>query len=484
MPESSSARELRPATYVVAFTGLALLLRILFLTHKPFWQDEVFSVLFCRLPSAQFWSILKTAEANMGLYYLVLRPWMHWFSGDAGIRMLSVIPGVLTVPVVYALGKRLYSKSVGLWAAGLFAINGCAVVYSQEARGYSLLLFFVALSYWAFLRLVKDVSLANALIYVSVSAAAFYCHFYAVFVLLTHAVALLFLPERKSPLKTLLPCWIAIALLAVPGLRVALLSHGSNLWWLPKPGLVELYHTLTFLAAEDGKILGGVLAVFMLAPLALAIRKASRIMFAARKSDTSFLASIAPLGFLVPMIATFLLSFWRPMFFHRFLIICLVPFVLLVGAGLDGMKVRWCSTALSVGIVLLSLGACALSYTKVREDWRGAAAVTAGAGSAYPVIFYLKDASAPFAFYRERLDRPMTESQIIRLESPPTADQVKAWTSAYPDLWFVRFPAGPKDTMGPYVSIALQTAYRLCGERAFKSISVSWFSTGPCWRVP
>jgi uncharacterized membrane protein len=484
MEAQPPARVLRPASYVAALTALALLLRVLFLAHKPFWQDEVFSVLFCRLPAAQFWSILKTAEANMALYYLLLRPWMHWLPGDAGVRMLSVIPGVLVIPVVYALGARLYGKSVGLLSAGLFAINGCAVVYSQEARGYSLLLLFVALSYWAFLRVFEKAFFVDALIYVLVSVGAFYCHFYTVFVLLAHAVALLFFPTTRIPIKTLIGCWIAIVVAMIPGLRVALLSHGENLWWLPRPGFIELYRTLTFLAAEDGKVVGGVLAAFVLVPLLFALRNSYATVRQDGKSEASFLATIPPLGLLLPIVATLLLSVWRPMFFHRFLIICLVPFVLLVAAGLARMQPNWPSTALTIGIVLLSLTATALSYTKVREDWRGAAAFTAQGAPSYPVVFYLKDASAPFAFYRERLGRPIVESQVIRLESPATPAQVNAWASSYPNLWFVRFPAGPKDATGPAIRSTFETAYHLCEERSFKAISVSWFSTSPCRPMP
>ncbi len=54
----------------------------------------------------------------------------------------------------------------------------------------------------------------------------------------------------------------------------------------------------------------------------------------------------------VPMIVTMLLSVWRPMFFHRFLIICLVPFLHLAAAGLGDVRNLRARTGLAMGIVV------------------------------------------------------------------------------------------------------------------------------------
>src|SRR5664280_253990 len=112
--ESERTRARSTALQVLALMAIALVLRVLFLGHKGLWQDEVFSVLFTRPSNTEFWKILWAAEANMALYYLALREWVRWFTSDAAVRMLSVIPGVLSVPAMYALGTRLYSRRVGL----------------------------------------------------------------------------------------------------------------------------------------------------------------------------------------------------------------------------------------------------------------------------------------------------------------------------------------------------------------------------------
>jgi uncharacterized membrane protein len=464
---------------IVALTVLALALRVVFLGHKGLWQDEVFSVLFARPSNPDFWPVLKTAEANMALYYILLRQWMHYFTSDAAVRFLSVIPGVLTIPAVYALGARLYSRRVAMWAAGLITVNACAVVYSQEARGYSLLVLFVALSSCAFLRFIERPSLMNWLMYTAFSICAFYSHFYAAFVILAQLCALFLLPTDKVPWKSLITSWGLIAIAAVPGLRVVFLSHGSNLWWVPRPGLLEIYRTFTFLAAENGKALGAILGVLLLIPIGFASGAAWKQWRSGGKSIETFRSAFAVVGLFGPLAITMLLSLWHPMFFHRFLIICLVPFLLLAAVGLDGMRNRSVRLALALSILLLSCVTTELSYLKVREDWRGAAAFSLGA-SGDPVIFYIKDAAAPFAYYRERLGSPMTTEQAIRLDSSPSSDQAAAWSKAYPRVWVVRFPSSPKDTIEPQIATIIGHEYKLCERRDFKAISVSQFTTGIC----
>jgi hypothetical protein len=478
--ESARTQEGGTAWRVLALTGIGLLLRVVALGHKGLWQDEVFSVLFARPSNAEFWTVLRTAEANMALYYLALREWMQLFTSDAGVRTLSVIPGVLSIPATYALGARLYSRRVGLWAAGLLAINACAVVYSQEARGYSMLVLFVALSSWAFVRLLERASLWNAALYIGFTVCAFYSHFYAIFVILAQACTLGLLPTNKIPLKSVIGSWLVIAVATMPGLRVVLLSHGSNLWWLPRAGVLEIYRTLTFLAAESGKAVGAILGVLLLVPIGVALHNAWQTCHQSGKSFESFRAGFAPLGLIVPMVGTMALSVWRPMFFHRFLIVCLVPFVLLAAAGLEQMRNFRVRPALAIGIIVLSGVAVATSYTKVREDWRGAAAFTRGVGAGDPIAFFLKDAAAPFAYYRERLDQPLRAEQLIRLESQPSKEQVAQWAKQYPRIWMVRFPAGTKDTIEPQLVGTMENEYRLCQRGNFKAISVSWWSTGAC----
>ena len=83
------------------------------------------------------WSSIVN-PGNPPLYYSVLHGWLRFGDSEAALRIPSMVFGVLTIPLVYALGRTIRDHRLGLVAALLFAISPFQVWYSQEARGYSL----------------------------------------------------------------------------------------------------------------------------------------------------------------------------------------------------------------------------------------------------------------------------------------------------------------------------------------------------------
>src|SRR5256885_1413097 len=55
-----------------------------------------------------------------------------------GLRAPSVLAFAAAVPAVWLAGRRLFDERTGLLAALLFSLNGFALAYAQEARGYML----------------------------------------------------------------------------------------------------------------------------------------------------------------------------------------------------------------------------------------------------------------------------------------------------------------------------------------------------------
>ena len=97
---------------VGCLTAVAAVIASLGLGHKSYWWDETASVAFAHLDWASLWKLMATSQANMGLYYVLLHPWVTLGSGEVAVRSLSVLFAVLTVPLMYNLGARLFG-SVG-----------------------------------------------------------------------------------------------------------------------------------------------------------------------------------------------------------------------------------------------------------------------------------------------------------------------------------------------------------------------------------
>lgn len=88
------------------------------------------------------------------LYYLASRFWTSVFGASAsGQRSLAAVFGVLALPCVYILCLELFgSVDIALVALLLVALSPLWVLYSQEAREYSLWSGAIALDAWLFLR--------------------------------------------------------------------------------------------------------------------------------------------------------------------------------------------------------------------------------------------------------------------------------------------------------------------------------------------
>ncbi len=104
-----------------------------------FWMDEGLSV---GISSHSFTSIpgVLRHDGSPPLYYLLLHVWMSVFgSSESATHALSLLFGVLTVPVGAWVAWSLFGRRAGLIAAVLFCLNPFITAYSQETRMYTLM---------------------------------------------------------------------------------------------------------------------------------------------------------------------------------------------------------------------------------------------------------------------------------------------------------------------------------------------------------
>lgn len=117
------------------------------------WNDEYVSWMISATPFNQgfFDEILK--QCHMPLYYLYLKPFSSF--SDFGLRFTSLIPSLISIIVMYKIGKQ-YSKKLGLICAGITSTLPFLIYYSQEVRFYSLLFLFSSLSLLFTIKQVKN----------------------------------------------------------------------------------------------------------------------------------------------------------------------------------------------------------------------------------------------------------------------------------------------------------------------------------------
>jgi hypothetical protein len=156
MSEEIKVEEFAP-WLVLLITLIGGVLRIFSLDYKGMGLDETFSVWLANQSIAELLQWIVKVDHNPPLYYLLLH---YWVAGNGvtpyAVRLLSVLFGVGTIPMVYLIGKRLSGVVMGLAAAVILAFSPFNIRFAQEARMYTLLTFNAAVAIYALVWLLTD----------------------------------------------------------------------------------------------------------------------------------------------------------------------------------------------------------------------------------------------------------------------------------------------------------------------------------------
>ncbi len=184
------------ATVVVVVVLLAgLLLR--FWTRSAMWLDEALTVDIARLPLHDLPSYLKRDGAPP-LYYALLHFWMEAFgTSDLGVRSLSGVISVATLPLAWLAARRFAGRTVAWVVLVLRASAPFAVYYGTEARMYSLVMLLTACGLLALGRVLEQPRPGNLLALAVVSCALLYSQYWALYLLGALGLRLLWLVWRR-----------------------------------------------------------------------------------------------------------------------------------------------------------------------------------------------------------------------------------------------------------------------------------------------
>jgi mannosyltransferase len=397
--ESVRARS-RAFWIVAGLTVLAAALRFATLGFQAYHHDEI--VTASRVLRDGFVHAMEAvgfSESAPPLYYALAWAWTQVTgTGEFGLRSLSALAGVATVPVAYLLGAELRGRRAGIVAATLVAVNPMLLWYSQEARSYALLAFFTAVAALYFVRALPrygDVPVVDPphgwsttgtstdrrrdlVLWGVFSALALATHYFAIFPLALEAGWLLWRLGRRA----LAGLWIvALAGLALAPLAIHQMSLGHAEWIGGRSLGHRIWESVvTFAVGETGDIVARPETVLpalvpLLAGLAALLLLAVRGDRAERRAGGLMLA-LAAATVAVP-VALALVSPGKDYVIARNLLPALVPLLVAVaiGATLRGARRRGALAA--AVLAAYSLGFClwvSLSPALQRPDWDAVAA--------------------------------------------------------------------------------------------------------------
>lgn len=407
---------------------LAAVLRLIALGQKSLWLDEAFSITLAQTPWASFVQQLRTREANMAMYYLVLRAWLHLGLSEWMIRLPSVLAGIATVPLVYAVGARLFGRRAGFIAALILTLDPFHIALSQDARSYPLTILLAVCSSWAFIHVVASPDPATPagpgmqakpappaimweVLYVLTSAGAVYAHFYAGFVLVAQCASLAAWREGRLPWRRLMACWGVIATLLLPIVVFVVATRHGNIDWLAAAVPYVLSHLLALLGTPVGML--GIAYIAVLLTMGWA---ASRVLRQSHGSRNQWSYALLALWIAAPIVIPIVLSLIiKPVFDPRYAAVSIPAIALLGGAVVDQLPGRRTAVAILAAILLIETAGTATYFARFqKEDWRDATrTVLAAARPGDVVIFYAPYVRRPYDYYADRTGAATDEPQIL-----------------------------------------------------------------------
>jgi mannosyltransferase len=360
---------------VVGLTLLAAGLRFATLGLQSYHHDEV--VTASRILRGDFVHAMDAvgfSESAPPLYYALAWGWTQVTgTGEWGLRALSAVAGVATVPAVYLIGLELRGRRAGLMAAALAAVNPMLLWYSQEARAYALLALLCAVSLLYFIRAQRYGRRRDLTLWGLASGLALATHYFAIFPIAAEVILL----ARRRGRESLRGLWIvAVACLLLAPLAIHQMSYGHAEWI----GALSLGHRLwetaaTFVTGETGDIIGQPeRPPLAFVPLALCL--AAFVLLALRGDRDERRAAALPLtvGVIalgIPVLLA-LASSSKDYVLARNLLPALIPLLIVVAIGLTLPAAKRLGAVIGAGLIVYSLGfsiaASALPQFQ-RPDW-------------------------------------------------------------------------------------------------------------------
>ena len=219
------------------------------------WFDEIVTLVdSVRKPFSDI--VTHFPSDNGHVFYSVLAHISIALGGDTPfmLRLPAILLGIASVPIIYVMGTRITTRFEALAAAMLATVAAYHVWFSQNARGYTLLLVLTLVGTQLILDGLKTRSKTPWLLFAVISALGAYTHVTMVLAVLGQAIAIALhlLVARRFAVED----WKgpAIGFLGAAALTVAL--------YLPMLGDVSGFFGAQATASKPGPAGTGVLDLF------------------------------------------------------------------------------------------------------------------------------------------------------------------------------------------------------------------------------
>lgn len=367
-------RHNRYAQMLIILTIVAFFLRFFNLTYNSLWLDEAATYEFAQLSFSELWETMTGGERNPPLFYYIEHILISIFgASEFVLRLIPALVGSLTIPVFYLIGREVIGRLGGIISAGILTFSSYHIFYSQDARAYTLVLFFFSIAILYYIYALNDSKLKHWILCGVFCSLSFWTHMYvviAIVALFLHAV----IEKRKNILKNigdLRQITIGVVAFIIPSLPLLIVtltlflkqtSAGAPTWGLT--GLSIITTTVTQFSGYTSYLTVIFILLFIAGLIFLFVNKEKR-----------YFGTLVSLSILFSFVGTFIFSTMSSIsprhliFIIPFYFITISATFCLIPKTIDYHKVAVIVLILLCLINLPYLSTYYTSYSK--EDWKG-----------------------------------------------------------------------------------------------------------------
>ncbi len=347
------------ALALVAILLAGAILRVYRLDFQSYWVDELWSVR-TSAPDAPFlWMLRETIlDVHPPLYQLLLWIWLKlWGFSEFSARSLSVLLGVLVIPAIYSLARRLFDRDTALIAALILSLNIFFIEYSQEARSYALLALLTLLSFVAFVDYFKKNTKGCLVVYAFFIAALLNTHYFGIVIVFAQFLFFILSPVFNKSFRIRYSHLFVVSIVAIISIMPIIQSMINNIsrdnYWMPVPDLAfALYCYLVIFHNHALVIIASLL--LMTSILIPIVTKRTKDY-----ASVTLLVLWIATGIVIPVVLSLVST---PCMTSRNTTIVVPALFILMAFGVTLLPRRWLKAVTLTSIVILSLIPLFFSY--------------------------------------------------------------------------------------------------------------------------
>lgn len=343
---------------MIIFFFFFFFIRLYRLGYHDFWYDEIVTISYAQYPWGNW---------NAPFYWVFLHFWVKIFSvSEFSLRFPSLMFSFLSVVLIFFLGKELFNKRTGVIAALLMGLSPFHLWYAQEARDYSMVLFFGILSSTILLKAIRRRRVILWLFFALISLFGLYTNYFFIFLLIAQCGWLVIFERKKINRKAVFSFLIILSGFSLYLSRF--LSKFSYVWggfWIPEPQWKSLIVTFeNFMLGYNGTLflylVSNILAALFFVFAIIRLRKN-------KKFRDSFIFCSVLLFMPIVLAFTFSRVFFS-VYLDRGLLMFSPYFYLLIAFGVSSLRKAHRIFLLGILIFALAISCCRYFNDQILEQ--------------------------------------------------------------------------------------------------------------------